>query len=223
MNSFLQAALILSSSAFTIAVLGAEKIETKSVAVTVKENSEDVVRLDASNIIFLYEAYADLPSTLERLAHAYSSDYREARDEFAKQQLLEKLKPVLTRKTKEAAELDSVMIRLRWSAPEYDFKRQGFTSGISSSSFVPFDVSGCAYAASYKGVKPFSFVPVPEAEASSFSKILSHSRDGYLEIFGTVVSAEEVEGRKTVVLKLKKVSCFLSKGQKLGEISLPAK
>lgn len=183
---------------------------------------DDVVQLSESNVLFFYEAHADFRSTPESLTAAFSSDYRNAPNEFAKQSLLQTVQPVIERKVKEAGETRQVMLRVNWAVPEYDFKRQGFPTGISSSSFVTFQTGGAQYAVAYKSVKAFTFLPVPQAQAAAFANELSRSRDGYLEVVGEIVSGEEQllngNGYKTLYLRPSGMTFHLRSGAQIGSL-----
>lgn len=185
----------------------------------------EAVRITDGNILFFYESHADLPSPGETVAKAYSQEYREANNEFTKADLLKKLLPVVERKIAEARETEEVMLRLRWEVPAYDFTKEGFPTGLSSSDFVPFSSGGQEYAVGYKGTKSFVFLPLPRATAAMFEKKLSHSRSGYLEIFGKIVSAEETSiggyPRKVVYLKPARITFSLADGSPLGELPVP--
>jgi hypothetical protein len=189
------------------------------------ESEEEVVPITNSNVIFFYEAFADIPSPIETVAMAYSQEYREATNEFAKVEVLKKVDPVIRRKIDQAKESQEVLLRINWRVPPYDFARQGFATGLSTSSFVEFSAGNQAYAVTYKGMKPFTFLPITQAGAATFERELGQSREGHCEIVGHFVSAEEVgldyAVRKTVYLKPVRISFYLRSGHLLGTLTAP--
>ena len=189
------------------------------------EQEEEAVRITDNNVIFFYEAFADIPSPIETVAMAYSQEYRQATNEFAKVEILKKVDPVIRRKIEQAKEPQEVFLRINWSVPTYDFSRQGFATGLSASSFVEFSAGNQAYAVTYKGMKPFTFLSISQAGAAAFERELGQSREGHCEIVGHFVSAEEVQlgysVRKTVYLKPVRISFYLRSGHLLGTLTAP--
>lgn len=115
-------------------------------------DEEEAVQFTDNNILFFYEAYADIPSSMESLAKCYSPEYRNAPTEFAKVDILKQITPVIERKIREAKDTKTVMLSIRCRIPEYDFTRKGFATPITADNFVTFDLWGGSYAVVYKGV-----------------------------------------------------------------------
>ena len=190
-------------------------------------DEDEAVRLTDNNILFFYEANADIPSPLESVAKSYSEQYRNAPTEFAKADVLKQITPVIERKIGEAKDTKDVMVSIGCRIADYDFARKGFDTTMTAESFVPFNLVGGNYAVAFKGIKKFSFLPLAEEKASQFQTKLARSRDGQVQIFGTVSGAEEQSlggyERKTVFIKVHRLVFGLSDGTILGEINLPAK
>ncbi len=186
------------------------------------EQEEEAVPITENNVIFFYEAFAEIPSPIETVAMTYSQEYRQATNEFAKVEILKKVDPVIRRKIEEAKEPQQVLVRFNWTVPTYDFSRQGFATGISDSTYFPFS----AYAVACKGrMKPFTFLPISQTAAAAFESELGRSRKGRCEIVGYCFSGEEAKddysSHKTLYIKPIRVSFYLGSGQLLGTLTAP--
>lgn len=191
------------------------------------DDEDETVRLGDNNILFYYEANADIPSSNEVLTRTYSSEYRDARTEFEKVDIMQKVLPVIARKVAKAAEAREVMVRIHSQVPAYDFTRKGFSTGLNADTFIPFNLPGAEYAVVFKGIKNYGFVAVPETAASRLQGRLAKNREGYLEIYGKLSGAEEQSLgsslRKVVFVRPNRVAYFLQDGTPIGEIVPPAK
>ena len=194
---------------------------------TADADEDEPVRLTDNNILFFYEANADIPSTMESVAKCFSADYRNAPTEFAKVDILKQISPVIDRKIADAKGTKAVMVSLSCQIPDYDFTRKGFATTMTVESFVPFNLNGANYAVAFKGIKNFTFLALPEERAAQYQGKLARSREGQVQIFGTISSAEEQTlnygTRKTVFLKVRRLVFSLADGTTIGEITLPVK
>jgi hypothetical protein len=95
--------------------------------------------LDEQEVPFVYEAKAEIPTPVEKLASIISSDYRSASDEFQQHDMLTKLTPVIQKRIDAARSTKQFVIRINYSLPPYDFNQHGFSTGLKESTFIPYN------------------------------------------------------------------------------------
>lgn len=83
---------------------------------------------NGTDALFLYQAASSLPPDYEKLAQAYSSEFRETSDSFRKQELLAALKPQMEQLVGQAKASPYAYITLKYNnnLEAYDFQRKGF-------------------------------------------------------------------------------------------------
>lgn len=91
--------------------------------------AEDVILQDES-IPFLYESRAEISAPEHKLAAFVSIEYRNARDEFTRHDLFQKIKPVLDKRLQTAKQTKSVKIHVKTRLGEYDFTQHAFSTGF---------------------------------------------------------------------------------------------
>lgn len=155
------------------------------------DNGEEIPRISDTNIPYIYESRTELPSPIEALGNIYSAAYRDSRDEFTKQAMLDKIRPMIRRKIEDMKEVKQVIVRLVWSLPEYDFAKQGFATGLSSSQYVTWEVHGFRYTVAFRNMKSFMFLSLAQDEAGRLGRLLSQSRAGAVEMVCALMGAEE--------------------------------
>jgi len=171
--------------------------------------AEEVVEVSATNIPLLYEAKAEMPTPMERIAEAISADYRTLTDEFSKHEYLEKIKPSIKRRIKEAGETQSFFVTVGTHLGEYDFDRKAFPTGFDAGSFIPFN----NYAVYFSNTEAVRYVEVPLEEAKKASSALKGSRQCTIVFTGILEKCGEKEFNyslyKITYLKAKRVSIRL--------------
>jgi hypothetical protein len=179
------------------------------------------IRIDDKNAPFFYESRAEIPAPNNKLAEYISTDYRQARDEFTKHDLFQKIKPVLTKRLTEAKQTSSVILKVGGSLGDYDFDQKSFSTGFSDSTFIPFDNG---YAVSFTNGKDIEFLPVPMDSARSLSGHLRKSRKSSFDIYGEIVGAEEKKLRwnanKVIQVKITRIEVKLKSGKTIGSKKL---
>ena len=173
----------------------------------------EVKQITDESVPFLYESRAQIPASIEKLASMVSAEYRNAQDEFSKLELLEKAKPVVNQKLKNAASTNNYMLRIGTNLGQYDFKNNFFPSGFSSSTFVPFDRG---YGVTFVNAIKLERIPIPLEEAKKLSKQLQKSRHITAVIYITIQGAEEQKltwrHQKALVTKIDKVEYITQNG-----------
>ncbi len=176
------------------------------------------VKVTDANAYIYYESRAEIPAPSDTLAGYMSKDYRNARDEFTKHDLLKKIGPVLSKKMSEAKSTETVLLRVRGKLGNYNFDKSAFPTGFGEGTFIPFDHG---YAASFVNGNDVEFIEVPVGSARKLSEKLRSSRTAVFDIVGSIVGAEEqkVNGwstKKMIKVKIEKLTVKLKAGTNVG-------
>lgn len=185
------------------------------------ENTESVLVSD-DNVHYYYESRADIKATDQELAKIISVDYRNARDEFTRHDLLQKITPVLKKRLAEAKTNDKIHLRVGSKLGDYDFDKKAFPIGFGKGTFIPFKNG---YVVTFENSDGLEYIPVPLDKARELSQALQRGRQITLEIDGTPVSAMEKQlnwgHHKALSIKVTKLSVTLTRGgKKIGEKDL---
>ena len=89
------------------------------------------IRVVEENVAFLYEARAELPVPDEELARRVSIDYANARDEFSRHDIFQRVKPIIAKRLAEARNTKLVYLAVSTNLGDYDFERKSFPTGFS--------------------------------------------------------------------------------------------
>lgn len=155
------------------------------------------VKLDNLRAGFLFHRLSKMPVKLEDFAVAFP-EVGQASDEFERRDVLAKVKPDLEDAQRSVATAKSFLIAIRSKLGDYDFDRKGFPTGISETTFVPFDVGAFGadphYAVSLKNGAEYSLLQMEEGEARKFAAVMRKCctyREVTLEVVVTPISAEK--------------------------------
>lgn len=152
------------------------------------KDSQNTERLTDETVPFVYESRAKLPASDETLAEFISVDYRNARDEFTKHELLEKIQPIIKSTLTEAKSKGEYFLRVGTKLGQYDFNKKQFPSGFSSSTFIPFENK---YAVIFDNVKEIENIPLALDAAKSLSGKLQQSRAITAVVYCRIISTQE--------------------------------
>ena len=202
----------------TLSVSAAEtpaaKVDTEEAKKTASVKKEKVVTLSHDTVVWAYEARAELPSTDKKLAEYVSSDYSNAEDEFERQELLEKIKPIIKKRIQEASKQEVYTIVLDKYLNEYDFQQKGFPTEVGEGSFV---THGNVYATLFANPEGLDFIRVNKEDAKKLMKSLTN-RKYKVEITGTIDAVKEMALNgyryKTIQLWPTKMVIYGGKNQK---------
>ena len=180
--------------------------------------SSEEVRIDDHSIVFLYESRAEVQAPDYRIAEAISLDYRNAKDEFTRYDLMERLKPVIGERIAEAREISSVYVVIGGRLGDYDFEQNAFPTGLGGrrSTFVEYG----EYAATFANQNSLGFLPVPMESARALAEELRRNRRVTYTIYGSIVGARELSlnrrFRKALEINVTKIEATLDSGRKVG-------
>ena len=175
--------------------------------------AEDL-RVNDESIVFLYESRAEIPAPDHYVAGRMSVDYRRAEDEFTRHELMQKIRPVMERRMREATAVTRVFLVVGSNLGDYDFDRNGFPTGMGEGIFVDFDDY---YTVTFANARELGFIAVPMESARSLAGALRTGRRAAFTIYGTIVGAKEREinyyPRKTLELEVTRMEVELDSGR----------
>ena len=181
------------------------------------QSTQDATRLSDDNIAFIYWSRSDDPIPYETFASRVSDEYRQATNEFTRNDTLQRAIPVVDARLSEAREIERVYINISHRLAEYDFDRGGFPGSLSESTYIPYDRSGLgSYRVRFSNAGDFRFFPVSQDDARS---VLSEApgRQVTQRVEGTIVSVEQryenYSNRSYLVVVLDKVELRHQSGE----------
>lgn len=191
-------------------------------------SSEGPVELSDLEVGFLYYKVSKLPIPWDHFANHYA-EYRSARDEFQRIDVMEQIKPILQNMQMKVNNNNSFVIKSKSTLGEYDFKNNGFPAGLSDTTFIPISTSrvnmkGPDFGVRFINGHDFSFLKLTPQEAREKVILLRDSRDVIIEVEYEPQSAtEETAGffatYRMIKGKIKGIKVFASKsGRLVGEV-----
>ncbi len=147
------------------------------------EGSEELNDLE---IGFLYYKLSQLPIPWDHFANHYA-EYRDAKDEFQRLEVLERIKPVLEKMRNKVYSSNRFVVKIRSRLGEYDFQNNGFPTNIGQGTFVPTmklrsNMKGPDFAIRFLNGQEFSHLKVDPQEARKKVIALRDSREAIFEI-----------------------------------------
>lgn len=153
------------------------------------EFPQDVETLSDELTPFVYESRAQIPTSDEKLAEMLSSDYRNAPDEFAKHDLMQRIQPILKTRLADAKKRNEYSIRINTQLGQYDFNSKSFPSGFSETTFIPFN--GNKYGVMFDNVRAIQNIPVPLENARTLSSKLQGNRRVTAVVYCRITGTQE--------------------------------
>lgn len=176
--------------------------------------ADEAEKLTNDNAGYIYESRTKLPISLEKLAAQEVADYRNARDEFSKHEMLEKIKPELVEKLKAAKDISDYQLKVGVIIGQYDFEKNRFPSGFVDTTFIPFIHD---YAVTFSNIKNIEYIPIPLDIAKDLSSSLQKSRDITAiidcKILGTKIETLGYLQKKVLITKVSKVYFYTDDGK----------
>jgi hypothetical protein len=144
---------------------------------------------------FLYYKLSQLPIPWDHFANHYA-EYRDAKDEFQRLEVLERIKPVLEKMKNKVYSSNSFIVKFKSRLGEYDFQNNGFPTNILQRTFVPTmkvrsNMKGPDFAIKFQNGQEFSYLKVDPQEARKKVIALRDSREAVIEIEYEAKSAGE--------------------------------
>ncbi len=173
-----------------------------------------------NQLMFLDAAFSGLPPNYDKMAKAFSSDYRTTSDEFKKHDLMAAIIPKLDAEIADAKAHPYVLLSdSNPSLSHYDFDKKSFTLGSaefrSGGYFSYYDNSG--YVIALTNGEAFQQLPVPdEAHAKAIESLVSKYQSVHIKIFAFVQATDD-SGTPTVQATITKIQLLDAHGQVLVE------
>lgn len=141
---------------------------------------------------FVYYELAGLPVPWTDLARHYN-EYRNARDEFERNERFAALRPAMERERTEALRHKVFALPTGTTVGEYDFTRETFPIGFSASMFFTFDIDapGSRFALTFVNGDRLTDWKLPKDKAREVAALLRNDRRIPVEITYMPVSARE--------------------------------
>ena len=181
------------------------------------------VQVTSDNVAFLYEARAELPVPDEVLAEGAFTDYANARDEFARHDILQRIKPLITKRMAEARETTLVYLDVAMELEDYRFEGESFPTGFSDGTFIPFR-RPALYAVTFANAADIEQLPVSVDVARSLATQLRRSRRASATIYGEIQDVSEKTLNyltyKTLDIRVTKIEVALQSGTVVGSKTL---
>ncbi len=171
--------------------------------------AEDVtkeIRITDKNVFYFYESRAEIKAPFHELAGHISNEYRNAQDEFVRQDILEQIKPILEEQLNLFESTNEVFLEVDGQLAEYDFEKNVFPIRLSKenvftwtvrqqyappdgrqSTLFRFDKN---YAVALTNPEEIKFLPLPLDNAREFASELRSSRRAVFKISGRVVGVK---------------------------------
>ena len=179
-------------------------------------------KVTKDNVVFLYEARAELRVRDEELAAKGFSEYANARDEFSRHDILQRVKPIIEKRLGEAAATKRVYLDVSTNIGSYDFERRAFPTGVSEGTFIPFHRQ--TYAVTLANGADLEYVPVAMEAARTLARELQRTRRGVAKIYGEIEGASErtlnYSVKKTLSVQVTRIELLSPSGALVGSKTL---
>jgi hypothetical protein len=179
--------------------------------------SAEHIRVVEENVAFLYEARAELPVPDEELAKSAFTDYANAKDEFSRHDIFQRVKPIIEKRLAEARDTKLVYLTVSTNLGDYDFERKSFPTGFSEGTFIPFRNK---YAVTFVNGVDVEYMPVAMEAARSHARELQKTRRGSAKIYGEIQGASEKRlnyaTSKALSVRITRIELSLQSGTVVG-------
>jgi hypothetical protein len=176
--------------------------------------------IDRNNIVFIYEANSEQPMSDIEIIKLTSEEVMDAKNEFVKQDLILKNKPIVKSELLKFNNKHNFIARLSSSLGNYDFNDNGFKLKVNNAIYLPFHYS---YRVNFENSDDFNFLQLEPSKAEKLIQKIQKSRNIIIEFHGTLTKAEEYlygdrfsdpinKGQLTTLLKnIKTIRLFINK------------
>ena len=116
-----------------------------------------------NQLMFLYYGLINLPVDYDKVAQAYSSEYRSTNDEFRKKDVVEALKPRIDAQIADSRQHRYFAVETPAGLGHYDFTAKGFpVNGSLGGNTYGYFMDNGAYKYSFTNGEAFKLLPVPD-------------------------------------------------------------
>lgn len=196
---------------------------SSSIALAQSDDTKgDPLSLNDESVVFLYESRASEQASDEVFAYAMSEEFRQAREEFTRYDILQELKPQIKEKLNEANDAQTVSLTISGGQlAEYDFEQQAFPLTVGDLPRVAFKEG---YDVRITNVDELSMLPVPLQTARELASDLQESRQIEYVVIGDIGDVKR-EGltssaRKIVEIEATRLEVKFLNGKEVGALDL---
>ncbi len=183
---------------------------------------DEPLPLNDENVVFLYESRAPEKANDEVFAYAMSEEFRDAKEEFTRYDIIQELRPQIKEKLSKADAAQTVSLTIAGrQLSEYDFDRQAFPVDVGD---VPYITYEQGYDVKISNAEEMSELPVPLETARQLADDLQESRQVEYVVIGEVKGVER-EGltsrpRKIVEIQATRLVVKFLNGREVGALDL---
>ena len=191
------------------------------------DNELEPFLLTDESIVFVYDSLTQEKTSDTVFAYAISQDFRHAREEFTRYDIVQALQPEIKERLRRADEAKTFGVIVRGRLNEYDFERQLFPIYLRGSRddeprYVWFHQD---YGAKLSNVLGKIELPVPFESAKKLAGELQYSREVECVVVGRITSAKESENirrppRKIVSIEAEHIKVRFTSGREVGTLDL---
>ena len=192
------------------------------------QDSEPYV-INNESVPFMYETQTNDKTPHSVFAYAISEEFRNAKEEFTRYDLIQELQPVFKENLSKARKAKTVEVSLNGWLFEYDFEKSAFPIGIGSmgphqAPYVAFDQRYSVRLTNIKGRT--TMLPVKLELARKLARDLEDSREIECIVTGRITGTE-LEGsiqhpQKIVNIEVDRIVVKLVDGPEVGSLDLPS-
>lgn len=182
----------------------------------------DPLSIDDESVVFLYESRASEKASDDVFAYAMSEEFRQAREEFTRYDILQDLRPRIKEKLNEANEAQTVSLTISGGQlAEYDFEKQAFPLTVGDLPRIAFKEG---YDVRITNADELSLLPVPLQTARELAADLQESRQIEYVVIGDIGDVKR-EGltssaRKIVEIEATRLEVKFLSGKEVGTLDL---
>ena len=153
----------------------------------------------------------------EELAKSAFTDYANAKDEFSRHDIFQRVKTIIEKRLAEARDTKLVYLTVSTNLGDYDFERKSFPTGFSEGTFIPFRNK---YAVTFVNGVDVEYMPVAMEAARSHARELQKTRRGSAKIYGEIQGASEKRlnyaTSKALSVRITRIELSLQSGTVVG-------
>lgn len=195
------------------------------------EKESEFVLLTDESVVFVYESRSDEKTPNSIFAYALSQDFRNAKEEFTRYDIVQDLQSEIEEKLRQAEEVKTVGVIVRGRLREYDFERKLFPINLAGGPEdyprrIWFDQH---YAVELLNVAGKIELPVPFESAKKLAGELQKSREVECVVVGRIRDTGQGNDNrlppvKVVSVQADHITVRFANGQEVGslELSVPS-
>lgn len=191
------------------------------------DNELEPFLLTDESVAFVYDSLTQEKTSDTVFAYAISQDFRRAKEEFTRYDIVQALQPEIKERLRHAGEAKAFGVIVRGRLNEYDFERKLFPIDLhgppgDDPRYVWFNQD---YAAKLSNVQGQIELPVPFDSAKKLADELQNSREVECVVVGRITSAKQGETNrkpspKILSIEAEYINVRFTNGREVGTLDL---